>query len=169
MYLNAGDELHPGVRGGDAPERLRPSHPAAHGDWKNRPPGGDRSGRGGEWYLAVYADAFEWVGLPNTHGMALHADGGLLGPKPCTASGAYIDRMPDYCASCPYDSKKKLGPEAWSVINKYWEYHMRNEKRPHPRMGTPYRTLGRRSAEKRRAIRRDAPAFMAGLAVWWGG
>ena len=31
-----------------------------------------------EWYLIVYADAFEWVELPNTHGMALHADGGLL-------------------------------------------------------------------------------------------
>jgi len=22
------------------------------------------------WYLAVFADAFEWVELPNTHGMA---------------------------------------------------------------------------------------------------
>lgn len=31
-----------------------------------------------EWYLIVYADAFEWVELPNTHGMVLHADGGLL-------------------------------------------------------------------------------------------
>ena len=24
-----------------------------------------------EWYLQVYADAFEWVELPNTHGMGL--------------------------------------------------------------------------------------------------
>ena len=23
------------------------------------------------WYLAVYVDAFDWVELPNTHGMAL--------------------------------------------------------------------------------------------------
>ncbi|MEM8863411.1 MAG: cryptochrome/photolyase family protein, partial [Chloroflexota bacterium] len=35
-----------------------------------------------EWYMIVYADAFEWVELPNTHGMALHADGGVLGSKP---------------------------------------------------------------------------------------
>ena len=24
-----------------------------------------------EWYLSVYADAYEWVELPNTHGMNL--------------------------------------------------------------------------------------------------
>ncbi len=27
------------------------------------------------WYLAVYADAFEWVEMPNTLGMAVFADG----------------------------------------------------------------------------------------------
>ena len=30
------------------------------------------------WYLEVYADAYEWVEMPNTLGMALFADGGLL-------------------------------------------------------------------------------------------
>ena len=35
-----------------------------------------------DWYLLVYADAYEWVELPNTHGMALHADGGLMASKP---------------------------------------------------------------------------------------
>jgi deoxyribodipyrimidine photolyase-related protein len=36
-----------------------------------------------DWYLAVYADACEWVELPNTLGMALFADGGVLASKPC--------------------------------------------------------------------------------------
>ena len=31
-----------------------------------------------DWYLAVYADALEWVELPNTLGMSQFADGGLL-------------------------------------------------------------------------------------------
>ncbi len=35
-----------------------------------------------EWYLSVYADAYEWVELPNTLGMSQFADGGLLASKP---------------------------------------------------------------------------------------
>ncbi|MEL6664417.1 MAG: cryptochrome/photolyase family protein, partial [Pseudomonadota bacterium] len=31
-----------------------------------------------EWYLVVYHDAYEWVELPNTHGMAIFADGGVM-------------------------------------------------------------------------------------------
>ncbi len=30
-----------------------------------------------EWYLCVYADAYDWVELPNVHGMSIYADGGL--------------------------------------------------------------------------------------------
>ena len=55
------------------------------------------------WYLAVYADAYEWVELPNTLGMSQFADGGLLASKPYAASGAYINRMSDYCRGCRYD------------------------------------------------------------------
>ena len=35
-----------------------------------------------EWYLGVYADAFEWVEMPNTRGMAIYADGGIVASKP---------------------------------------------------------------------------------------
>jgi deoxyribodipyrimidine photolyase-related protein len=43
-----------------------------------------------EWYLSVYADAYEWVEAPNTLGMALYADGGVVASKPYAASGATI-------------------------------------------------------------------------------
>jgi deoxyribodipyrimidine photolyase-related protein len=118
-----------------------------------------------EWYLIVYADAFEWVELPNTHGMALHADGGLLGSKPYAASGAYINRMSDYCAGCVYSPRIKLGPQACPFNYLYWYFLMVNESRlrPNPRMGLPYRTLDRMDSERRQQIRADAEVFLARL------
>ena len=41
-----------------------------------------------EWYLIVYADAYEWGG-PNVIGMSQFADGGYLASKPYAASSAY--------------------------------------------------------------------------------
>lgn len=118
-----------------------------------------------EWYLAVYADAFEWVELPNTHGMALHADGGLLGSKPYAASGAYIDRMSDYCRNCRYEPKHKLGPKACPFNYLYWHFLIVNESRlkSNPRMGLPYRTLANMDTDRKNRIMNDAESFLAGL------
>lgn len=70
-----------------------------------------------EWYMAAYADAVEWVELPNTHGMAIFADGGVLASKPYASSGDYIDRMSDYCRGCSYDVKqRRVQPPARSTI-----------------------------------------------------
>jgi len=115
-----------------------------------------------EGYRLVYADAFEWVELPNTHGMALHADGGLLGSKPYAASGAYIDRMSDYCRGCRYSPKVKLGPKACPFNYLYWDFLIRNQARlrENPRMGMPYRTLDRMPAERRHAIVEQAREFL---------
>ena len=117
------------------------------------------------WYLSVYADAFEWVELPNTHGMALYADGGLLGSKPYAASGAYIDRMSDYCRTCAYKPKIKLGPTACPFNYLYWHFMIANETRlkSNPRMAMPYRTLARMNEEKRREIVQQANDFLAEL------
>lgn len=117
------------------------------------------------WYLSVYADAFEWVELPNTHGMALHADGGLLGSKPYAASGAYINRLSDYCARCVYDPKLKIGPRACPFNILYWHFLMTHESRlaTHPRMALPYRTLARMPTERRQALQEQATAFLARL------
>ena len=59
------------------------------------------------WYLEVYLDAYEWVELPNTLGMSQFGDGGLVGTKPYVSSGAYINRMSDYCRGCRYDVKQR--------------------------------------------------------------
>jgi deoxyribodipyrimidine photolyase-related protein len=119
-----------------------------------------------EWYLAVYADAYEWVELPNTHGMALFADGGRLGSKPYAASGKYIQRMSDYCASCRYDVARSAGEDACPFNYLYWNFLIANQARlkDNPRMAMPYRTLARFPAERRRQFQDDARRFLAALA-----
>ncbi len=114
------------------------------------------------WYLAVYADAYEWVELPNVHGMVMFADGGLLASKPYAASGAYIDRMSDYCSSCAYDVKLKSGPKSCPFNRLYWHFMIENAEAlaRNPRMAMPYRTLSKMSDERRAEITREARAFL---------
>ncbi len=118
-----------------------------------------------EWYLAVYADAYEWVELPNTLGMSQFADGGLLASKPYAASGAYINRMSDYCGSCRYDVKQKTGPEACPFNYLYWDFLDRNRPalESNTRLGHVYRTWDGMDPERRRAVRADAAAFLETL------
>ena len=120
------------------------------------------------WYLAVYIDAFEWVELPNTHGMVLFADGGMLASKPYAASGAYINRMSDYCTGCDYDVKEKSGPSACPFNLLYWHFLIENQQRlaTNPRMAMPYRTLAKMSDDRRAQITREANAFLeAGISL----
>lgn len=110
------------------------------------------------WYLAVFVDAFDWVELPNTHGMAIHADGGLMASKPYAASGAYIDRMSNYCRGCRYDPKQRHGPDACPITILYWDFLDRHAARfsAHPRMKLMMDALSRLPADTRRAIRAEA-------------
>lgn len=118
------------------------------------------------WYLAVYADAYEWVELPNVHGMVMFADDGLLASKPYAASGAYIDRMSDYCTECVYDPVLKAGPKACPFNYLYWNFLIENEAKlgRNPRMVMPYRTLSKFTDLRRDEIVSDAQAFLASLA-----
>jgi deoxyribodipyrimidine photolyase-related protein len=119
-----------------------------------------------EWFLVVYADAFEWVELPNVHGMVMHADGGLLGSKPYAASGAYINRMSDYCKTCAYDPTVKTGPKACPFNYLYWNFLLENEAvlSRNPRMAMPYRNLARMGHDQKSTITAEALAFLGGLA-----
>ncbi|MEM6649102.1 MAG: cryptochrome/photolyase family protein [Pseudomonadota bacterium] len=118
-----------------------------------------------EWYLIVYADAYEWVQLPNTHGMALWADGGVVGTKPYAASGSYIQRMSNYCSSCDYSPSKKLGEEACPFNYLYWDFILRHEKkfRQNHRMGMVMRNLDRKEEAEKKEIKKQAKAFLDAL------
>ena len=111
-----------------------------------------------EWYMVVYADAYEWVELPNTHGMATFADGGIIGSKPYAASGAYINRMSDYCGGCRYDVKARTGADACPFNPLYWDFLLRNEAKlgGNNRMAMVYRNVDRLSPAERQKVRADA-------------
>jgi deoxyribodipyrimidine photolyase-related protein len=117
------------------------------------------------WYLAVYADAYEWVEAPNTIGMSQFADGGMVGSKPYAASGAYIDRMSDYCGACRYDVKARGGPDACPFNPLYWHFLARNRDRfeRNPRMAQTYRGWDRLAPAKRAESLDSAAALLARL------
>lgn len=118
-----------------------------------------------EWYLAVYADAFEWVEAPNTVGMSQFADGGAVASKPYVSSGNYIDRMSDYCGGCTYDVKAKTGGAACPFNLLYWHFLDRHRERfaDNPRMKVIYAGWDRRAEADRVRILEDADAWLARL------
>ncbi|MEM8773243.1 MAG: cryptochrome/photolyase family protein [Pseudomonadota bacterium] len=115
-----------------------------------------------EWYLEVYADAYEWVEAPNVIGMSLFADGGGLGSKPYAASGAYINRMSDYCKNCRYSVSKKTEEDACPFNALYWDFLIRNRKKleGNGRLSRVYQNWERMDADKKRAYRACARGLL---------
>ncbi|ERH53462.1 deoxyribodipyrimidine photolyase [Ectopseudomonas chengduensis] len=107
-----------------------------------------------DWYLAVYMDAFDWVELPNTLGMVMHADGGYLGSKPYCASGQYIKRMSNHCQGCSYKVSESTGESACPFNALYWHFLMRHREplERNPRIGMVYRNLARMTEAKQQAL-----------------
>jgi deoxyribodipyrimidine photolyase-related protein len=118
-----------------------------------------------EWYLAVYSDAYEWVELPNTLGMALYGDGGIMASKPYAASGKYIDRMSNFCGGCRYDPKLTTGPKACPFNALYWDFLDRNTEKlaRNPRLSNMYATWRRMDPFKQDAIRKHAAQVLETL------
>jgi len=118
-----------------------------------------------EWFLVVYADAYEWVELPNVSGMVLFADGGYLASKPYAAGGAYINRMSNYCKDCHYNVSQKNGAAACPFNYLYWDFLIRNRDKlkDNARLGMMYRSLERMDPAKITAITDDAHRFLTAL------
>jgi deoxyribodipyrimidine photolyase-related protein len=101
--------------------------------------------------------------MPNVRGMALHADDGIVGSKPYAASGAYINRMSDYCGACEYDVARSVGEGACPFNALYWDFIARHADRfaGNNRMAMPVRTMQRMDREKLAGLRARAAEFLA--------
>ncbi|CAI8357005.1 MAG: (6-4) photolyase [Opitutia bacterium UBA7350] len=118
-----------------------------------------------DWFHVVYADAYQWVELPNVSGMSLFADGGLLASKPYSSSGAYINKMSNYCRACSYSVSTKAGPKACPFNYLYWNFLQRNRLRlkGNQRLAMTYRTLDKMTPERQTEIETDAARFLGDL------
>ncbi len=119
-----------------------------------------------DWFLAIYVDAIEWVELPNTAGMALHACGPRFTSKPYVASGAYIQRQSNYCSGCRYDPAARTGESACPFTTLYWQFIDRHQPAlaANPRTALMAKNLQKLSEAERVAIRRRAAEMLEDLA-----
>lgn len=108
-----------------------------------------------QWYLGMYIDAVAWVEIPNTIGMSQYADGGIVGSKPYIASGAYINRMSNYCDHCDFNPKQASGDDACPFTTLYWSFidHHRELLSNNPRLGMQVRNWDNKSNDEKQAIR----------------
>ena len=115
-----------------------------------------------EWFLIVYADAYEWVELPNVSGMILFADGGVLASKPYAAGANYINKMSNYCKNCSYQVAKKNGPNACPFNYLYWDFLARNRDKlqSNHRISMMYKTYDRMDEDKKDAINHDSQQLL---------
>ncbi len=111
-----------------------------------------------QWHVAMYADAIDWVSLPNTLGMSQFGDGGIVGTKPYCASGAYIDRMSNYCKNCRYKPKEAITDNACPFTTLYWHFLLRNYEKlkDNQRLAFQLKALENKDADFREAVNQRA-------------
>lgn len=118
-----------------------------------------------QWYLGIYIDAFEWVELPNTLGMSQFADGGQLASKPYVSSASYINKMSNYCKSCHYDFKVKIGENACPYNSLYWNFFEKHKDKlgKNQRLGIVYNNLRKMSSEQKQQLIKQSQKYLKKL------
>jgi len=110
-----------------------------------------------DWFMELFVDAYDWVMVPNVHGMSQFGDGGMFTTKPYISGSNYVLKMSDY----------RRGPwcEVWDGL--FWSFIERHQAffRSQHRLGMMARQLDRMKPEKLKAHRRNAAAFLEGLGV----
>jgi deoxyribodipyrimidine photolyase-related protein len=94
--------------------------------------------------------------------MSQFADGGVFASKPYAASGAYINRMSNYCSDCAYHVRQKTESDACPFNALYWDFLARNRVKlgSNNRLSQVYATWDRLAEVKRQEYRGRAAALL---------
>ena len=88
-----------------------------------------------------------------------------MATKPYVSSGSYINKMSNYCGSCHYKVKEKLGEKACPFNSLYW--HFLDEKKQHfaknQRMSMMLALLNKMRSEELVTIKEKAQHIMDNL------
>ncbi|MEJ2641190.1 MAG: hypothetical protein P8010_16610 [Desulfosarcinaceae bacterium] len=104
-----------------------------------------------EWYLGIYIDALQWVGIVNTREMSLYADGGLVATKPYISSANHIHMMSDYCQGCHCHWRRPVGERAcpFNSLYRVFIHRHRQSLAENPRVAMMVRNWDRMPAPRR--------------------
>ncbi|MFT4548052.1 MAG: deoxyribodipyrimidine photolyase-related protein [Verrucomicrobiales bacterium] len=109
-----------------------------------------------DWFMELFIDAYDWVMVPNVHGMSQFGDGGMFTTKPYISGSNYVRKMSDY--------KKGGWCDTWDGL--FWMFIKDHEEffRSQHRLGMMARQLDKMSAEKLDTHRSNAESFLESLA-----
>ena len=120
-----------------------------------------------DWYVGMFVDAIDWVTTPNTVGMVMHADGGIVGTKPYAASANYIGKMSNHCKRCSWNRKARSGEDACPFNVFYWDFLIRQRERlrGNRRMAIALKNVDRLDPEERARITETADGLRVDLGI----
>jgi len=108
-----------------------------------------------DWFMELFVDAYDWVMVPNVHGMSQFGDGGLFTTKPYISGSNYVLKMSDHQRG---DWTRTWDGLFWTFVERHGDFFRKQH-----RLGMMTRQLDRMPEEKRNAHRRNAEAFLERL------
>ena len=107
------------------------------------------------WFMEMFADAYDWVMVPNAYAMSQNADGGQITTKPYFSGSSYIRKMGNH----------ETGEwcDIWDGLYWRWIWQHREALRGNPRWAMMVSMAEKMDAEKRDKHLETAANFLRGL------
>jgi deoxyribodipyrimidine photolyase-related protein len=114
------------------------------------------------WVMKTNIDACEWAAAADAICLSQYADGGKVAMKPYVSSASFINMYSDYCKSCHYSWRKKVGENACPFNYLYWDFIGRTKyyKVKTCRLTIPRRAFDRAKPAAKEAYESESEAFL---------